>query len=120
VRAVLPVAAEAGKIDARIALCGHGARGNLPLERVILVIREAIVFKTHRAVAVVVELDPAVARRVVARHHLADGKRVKVLRGKHAGERHVDLSRVLRARCRNPAVAVGAVNSARVRNIGVQ
>ena len=118
--AVLPFAAETGQIDADISVSGYGAGGNLPLERVCLVVREAVVFQLQRAVAVVVEFDPAIAVRVVGRQYFADGQRVEVLRGEHRVEARENLAVVRSSGRGHAAVAIRAVRCARVRNIRIQ
>ncbi|MPM49501.1 hypothetical protein SDC9_96231 [bioreactor metagenome] len=72
VHALLGIAAEAGEIDGGIAARGHRAGGNLPLKRICLVVRKAVVLKADCILAAVIELYPAVTACVVRRHHFAD------------------------------------------------
>ena len=118
--AVVGFAAEAGKIDADITPGRNGAGGELPFERIGFVVRETVVFKLERGVAVVVQFDPAIAGFVLVRHDLADGQLVEVLRGKYFVESSKDGIRVGGVRRRHGAEAVCTVGGTRVGNIRIK
>ena len=119
-RAVLSVASKARKIDAGISLCGHGAGGNLPFHRVGFIVREAIIFQANGAVAIVIELYPAIPVRVVGRHYLIDGQRAKILRGKDGFQGSIQIARIRNAGCRHAGEPIGTVGCARIRDVGIQ